>query len=613
MKSLITLLDSLIAECGEICSVDTTMDLQTVHRRFEHYGLPFLTVDLPTYEGSLLMALSQGEVTPDLFVLFKKRLKTPVFLGGFVDMVFDRVTGKVLDTASPDAIRCLRQITSLFKKIELECSDLITQQAFDRYVECDREVREIDDRIRSDSDELLRAELKSFERIASIAFSTVFRRVDVAVRDFSLRPKHGPGATADGLFANAKYLGRTWSDRCEAVFPYWYYSTIGDYDTDTYSSVDFLEPGAEIPVKVIAVPKTQVTPRIIAEEPAFMQYLQQGVGSQLNTEINRSFLYDFISTEYQLPNQLLAYEGSLQGDLATLDLSEASDRVPLVLVESLFRHFPHLYDAVMACRSTTALVPGHGIIPLAKFASMGSALCFPVETMTFFVICLMGWEKANNTRITSADDISRLKGQVRVYGDDIIVPTDTAGDVIKTLESFGSKVNMNKSFWTGRFRESCGKEYFDGHDVSIVRFRREFPLSRRNVPELVSLVSFRNQLYFAGYWSTVRELDEFVSELIPFPAVGESSEVLGRHTFLPVSGERIGGRYQIPLVKGAVVKHRFRSSQIEDQAALMKCLGFKEAGDPYGPLNPLETEVDHLLVGGRPYASSINVRWSRAV
>ena len=607
VKSLITLLDDVIAECGDICSVDTTMDIKTIHRRFEGDGLRFLTVTLPTFESSLLSSLAKGAVVPDSFLDFKKRLKTPVFLGGFLDMVFDRVTGVILDMPNPDAIRAMRQISSLFKKIELDCSPSIVQAAFDRYVECDREVKEFDSGIREGT-----IDVSDFRRLSQLAFSSVFRRVDVAVRDLSLKPKHGPGATADKKFANAKFEVDTWSDRCESVFPLWWYASTGNYSTELYSSVHFLEPGAEIPVKVIAVPKTQVTPRIIAEEPAFMQYLQQGVAASLNTEINRTFLYDFISTEYQEPNQLLAREGSLSGDLATLDLSEASDRVPLALVETLFYGFPHLLDAVLACRSTTASVEGHGNLSLSKFASMGSALCFPVETMVFFIICLMGYERANNTRLSSVSEISRLQGQVRVYGDDIIVPTDIAGDVITVLESFGSKVNMSKSFWTGKFRESCGKEYYDGHDVSIVRFRRELPLSRHNVSELVSLVSFRNQMYFAGYWSTVRGLDELISEFIPFPAVSESSEVLGRRSFLPIMGARIGGRYQIPLVKGAVVKHKFRSSQIGGSAALMKCLGFKEAGDPYGPLNPILTEVDHLMVGGRPYASSINVRWARA-
>jgi hypothetical protein len=607
MKSLVTLLDSIIAESGDICSVDTLMDIKTVHKRFTDKGLAFLTRDLPTYEAGLLTSLASGYVVPDAFPLWKKHKRSPVFLGGFMDLIFDRETGLVLDIPSSDAIRCVRQISLLYKKIELECSPSITAMAFDRYVECDRGVKEFDDGIRNGS-----IPTDDFSRLASLVFSSVFRKADLAIRDFLLVPKHGPGATADGKVANAKFLFDTWSDRCEAVFPFWWYAGFGQYSTERYSQVNFLEPGSEMPVKVIAVPKTQDTPRIIAMEPSYVQYLQQGVNTAIKQAIDNSMLYDFISTEYQEPNQLLAHVGSLDGSLATLDLSEASDRVPLALVEKLFAGHPHLLDAVLATRSTQALVPGHGVIPLAKFASMGSALCFPVEVMVFFILILIGYERANDTRISSLSALRRLSGQVRAYGDDLIVPTGIAVSVVEALELFGFKVNTSKSFWTGKFRESCGKEFYGGDDVSIVRFRRELPLSRKNVSEMVSLVSFRNQLYKAGYWRTVKELDEEIESLIPFPAVSDRSEVLGRHSFLPISGERVGGRYQRPLVRGAVVKFRRRSSQINDEAALMKCLSFREAGDPYGPLNPLETEPDHLLMGGRPNASSINIRWAPA-
>jgi hypothetical protein len=338
-----------------------------------------------------------------------------------------------------------------------------------------------------------------------------------------------------------------------------------------------------------------------------VQYLQQGVAGAIKQEVDKSFLYDFISTEFQEPNQLLAREGSITGALATLDLSEASDRISWSLVEELVRPYPDLYDAVAATRSTRADVPGHGIITLAKYASMGSALCFPIETMVFFIVCLEGIQDAYGIRFASWNDIKSFRGRVRVYGDDIIVPADAAIHVQNALVRYGFKVNRNKSFWTGKFRESCGKEYYDGHDVSVVKMRRLVPTSREHVSELVSLVAFRNLAYKAGLWKTVRYVDSLIEAIIPFPAVSDSSSILGRHTFLPVSGERVGGRYQRPLVRGATVRYKFRSSRIDDMPALMKTLGFKGSGEPYGPFNPVQTERDHLSMGGRPIASSITI------
>jgi len=620
MKSLLTLLASIVAECGDICSVDTTVDLKTIERRFENEGQRFLTVILPRFEKGLLVALSRECATPDLFPDFRSRQNLPVFLGGFMELIFDRATGAMLDIVDPSAIRSLRQICVLFKKIEIECTDEVTRLAFDKYVETDRELFNINENLRNYSDfarstdEIsvsnsdIGAYAEAFLRLSRLCYSHVWYGVDNAIASMSIVPKHGPGATADKKVANAKFVFDTWSDLTESVFPYWWYCTTRGYSLDDFDQVNFLPPGGEFPSRVIAVPKTQETPRIIAVEPTYVQYLQQGLASAINSEVDRSFLYDFISTEYQEPNQRLAYVGSLDGSLATLDLSEASDRIPWSLVYGMVSGYPDLRDALYVTRTAQANVPGHGVITLEKYASMGSALCFPIETMVFFAIALVGIERAYNTTFKSWKDIISLKDQVRIYGDDIIVPADTATYVRDALGALGSKVNSHKSFWTGKFRESCGKEYFNGHDVSVVKFRRELPLSRKHVEEMVSLVSFRNQLYKAGYWKTVKELDLFIESLIPFPAVSESSSALGRHSFLPIIGERIGGRYQRPMVRAARVRYRQRKSSIDGFPALMKTLGFKsEFKNPYGPLNLLETSSDHLLMGGRPTASSITV------
>lgn len=152
MKSLVTLLATVIAECGDLCSVDTTLDIKTVERRVENEGIKFLTLLLPAYEESLLDSLRDGCVNPSSFSGFQKRGVTPVFLGGFMDLIFDRASGKilthdqyedsVLEAGIAEAIRSIRQITLLFKKVELECSPEITAKAFGDYVSTDEEVKE---------------------------------------------------------------------------------------------------------------------------------------------------------------------------------------------------------------------------------------------------------------------------------------------------------------------------------------------------------------------------------------------------------------------------------------------------------------------------------------
>lgn len=55
MKShFVALLERLIRESGEICSVDTTRDIETVTRRVGDQGLSFLTITLPAFESDFI-------------------------------------------------------------------------------------------------------------------------------------------------------------------------------------------------------------------------------------------------------------------------------------------------------------------------------------------------------------------------------------------------------------------------------------------------------------------------------------------------------------------------------------------------------------------------------
>lgn len=439
--------------------------------------------------------------------------------------------------------------------------------------------------------------------MAQTLFGDVFQNLELASLRDEFIPKHGPGATADRLKGNLKWDQREWPLRLEAAFPF------GDYVLPSWrfnlllDDVDFLEPGAERPVRVITVPKTFKTPRIIAIEPTCMQYAQQAILGTLVPGLERdSFLSPFVGFTYQTPNQRMAREGSLNGGLATLDLSEASDRVlNQHVIDLIGPRYPYFSKAVQACRSTKADVPGHGVIRLAKFASMGSALCFPFEEMVFLTIIFTSIEASLSTRFTRKD-IKRFVGKVRVYGDDIVVPVEHVQCVIAGLESFGMKVNGDKSFWTGSFRESCGKEYYAGTDVSIVRARKSLPRSRRQVPEVIATVEMRNQFFSAGLYSTVAALDEIIEKVLPhFPVVESTSPGLGKWSNEPVKAQKHHSRLQKPLVRAYVVKSKPPRSRASGEGSLMKW--FTKHGDL-----PI-ADVDHLEHAGRPQKSYLKLRW----
>jgi hypothetical protein len=561
-----------------------------------------LTITLPTFGKAFEKALDQGYVDRSLFTGFQRKGELPRFLGGFLDLVFDRSTGVLLKCPAIDAILAIRQLTLMFGKILLECSDARVAGAMKGYIECESDIRNSDSARASET-------MDAFRRISSLLYASAFTEVDRKVYHCEATPKHGPGATADRLRGNGKYRQATWTSRLEKIFP------SGEYLLPNWSyynqleNVEYLEPEAEIPVRVISVPKTLKTPRIIGIEPTAMQYMQQALLPEFLVALtekhrrvsDRLGLEHFLGFDDQTPNQRMACEGSLFGDLATLDLSEASDRVSNQLVREMLRNHKHLQHAVDACRSRKADVPGYGVKRLAKFASMGSALTFPMEAMVFLTIVFIGIEKGLNHQLT-AKDVKSFRRRVRIYGDDIIIPVEYVPSVVASLELFGAKVNRSKSFWNGKFRESCGKEYYEGEDISIVRVRTVLPTRRQDAQEVISTVSLRNQLYWAGCWRTVKWLDTLLEGVIRhYPMVGVSSPILGRESVLGYETQRIHGTLHSPLVKGYVVSARIPNDPLDDTGALLKFF-LKRGQLP-------SADRLHLERSGRPLAVDIKLGW----
>jgi hypothetical protein len=603
MKSLLRLWNELANESASRCCTSATHDIKTVMARTEHEGLSFLTITLPEFGKAVEKCLDQKQVCPHQFEGFKVNHRTggllPLFLGGYLGRVFDTHSGALLDEPCVDSILALRQLTLMFGKISMKCTSARTRKAMRGYIECEKDVREFD---RTVSPELL----ERFRLMSNMLYSRVFSEVDHKIYNLELLPKHGPGVTADGLLGNQKFNQRTWTSRLESVLPAGEYLLPNWRYLDQFAEIDILEPDAETPVKVVSVPKTLKAPRIIGIEPTAMQYAQQAILPEILHGLGQdNNLVHMLGFSDQTPNQEMARDGSTNGTLATLDLSEASDRVSNKLIRTMCQNWPHLDKAVQASRSEKARVPGHGIQSLTKFASMGSALCFPFEAMVFLTVVLLGIEQSRNAPL-SLREINTLKDTVRIYGDDIIVPVDHVESVVGLLNAFGARVNQHKSFWNGKFRESCGREFYAGSDVSIVRVRHLLPTRRSDATGVISMVSLRNQLYHAGYWKTCQWLDDKIRNLIRhFPVVLPTSPVLGRHSFLGYESRGLDEFLHSPFVKGYVVSARIPSNKLDGPGALLKFL-LKRGGMP-------SVDSNHLERSGRPVAVNIKLRKASAV
>ena len=521
MKSLLTLHIATLRSAAQICSIGIALDVDYIKLRWEEEGDSFLTITLPKFAKTLERALDTGFWPAQEPLGFKRIRGLPTFMSGFLSRIFHK-NGTLLDDPDTDCIWAVRQVCYLSHKIGRECTPERVQAAFDQFVRTDRELLGLPGRLDP-------ARLKKFRTISQKLFGDLFSSLETKVANFDLIPKHGPGAVAESISQKEKRNYDYWTERLEQVFPQWRYTSNSVYPATMATPVPF---DTELPVRVITVPKTQSTPRIISIEPSTVQYAQQGLKREIYEGIGRSTLEKVLGFQDQSRNQNLAQKASVDHSMATLDLSEASDRVHWFLVKVMLERWPHLWDFVWATRSHRAQIPGEGVIPLQKFASMGSALTFPFEAMIFTILSVCGIESSRNSRLSVRD----LPGLLSVYGDDIVIPIDTVDCVVDWLEHFGAKVNQAKSFWSGSFRESCGSEYYNGTDVSVVRIRHELPSSRSDATEIAALVDLRNRSYLAGLWVLVADIDEELESLIRLP----KTKVTPEDTDATIKHESVG-------------------------------------------------------------------------
>jgi hypothetical protein len=485
------------------------------------------------------------------------------------------------------AIRAVRQLTLIFKKIERDTTDARRKAAEDAYLNCEADLEAVEN-------ELSVLQRQSFATSFAWLYSGVLNDLTRLIERQEVTPKHGPGSTQDKLLGNRKWLFPTWTERLEYLFPYARFCTHTWQKNSDYRT-SFLPPEHEPPVEVVFVPKTQKSPRVIAMEPTHMQYVQQALMSSLVPLLERSHIGPSQGFTDQVPNRVKARIGSITGQYGTIDLSEASDRVLASLVKQALEPWPIAQEAIMSSRSLSSRLPSGKVIPLRKFASMGSALCFPMEVMVFSAIIFTALREAGGYSTAQALK-AFAAGEVRVYGDDIIVPVDSVSIVEEYLETYGLRVNRSKSFSLGKFRESCGGDYYDGIEITPVRVRRDLPSDRNHVEEIVSTCATANLLSDAGYDRASEYLHSVCEELVPlYPDVPRESDLLGRWSYDPrPSGYSL--TKHCPTIRGYAPYAVSPKSPISGVRALFKAL----SGNWSDPLHK-----DHMTHGGRPLSRTL--------
>lgn len=333
----------------------------------------------------------------------------------------------------------------------------------------------------------------------------LLRRVLCNFDPWDIVPRHGPGAVSTGEKQWEKMEFKRFFAQLDSVFSYADYFFVGtSHIVDEYATLQGLQDGLVPQAKVCLVPKDSRGPRLISCEPLEIQWIQQGLHRSLVSHIEHHPLTrGSVWFTDQTPNREAARKGSISGELATLDLKEASDRVSLALVKELFPE--HLIPALMASRSEATRLPDGRLLKLKKFAPMGSALCFPVMALTIWAIIAARFIRRYGYTP------SRVGDSILVFGDDVIVPTAQAADAIDALESVGLLVNRSKSFLTGHFKESCGLDAFYGEEVQPVRIKTVWT-SYRSASSYASWIEYSNALFRRGYVRTARLIADWIIE-----------------------------------------------------------------------------------------------------
>ena len=295
-------------------------------------------------------------------------------------------------------------------------------------------------------------------------------------------------------------------------------------------------PHFQVGNKVVTVPKDASTNRVIAIEPGINLWFQKSIGDMLMKKL----LWVGVDLRDQSVNQLLARQGSITGDLATVDLRSASDSIALSVVRELLP--PKWFSVLDSCRSHFGSLNAEQV-RWEKFSSMGNGFTFPLQSLIFYAV-----SKCCAEFVDSQETVS-------VYGDDVIIPTSAFGLFSQMMDFYGFRVNMKKTYVSSSFRESCGAHWFEGFDVKPLYLKDKVS----SIPAVYRLANAVRRL--AHRWNNKTSCDanlrstfEFLVNSVPRPFRLRIPEGLGDGGFISNFDEATPSRAK-HQIEGFVVKH----------------------------------------------------------
>lgn len=257
------------------------------------------------------------------------------------------------------------------------------------------------------------------------------------------------------------------------------------------------------------------------------QFFQLGTGDVIAERLRNMANIDL--TNQADCHRLLAKFASRHPDvLDTIDWSEASDRLWISLCDAVLPR--DWLEWLKTIRDEVAVYKGK-TLTLPMIGTMGNGFTFPLQTLLFWSI-LSG--------IARTDGHDELV--ISSYGDDGIIPHGMFPSVERFASLVGWKINADKSFTSGCFRESCGMDAIHGEGVRPCQ-----PARPDVVSGLVSVQAFVHVVY-NGLLESIQgrcatpNLDRWVEQV-------HSELSLGKiHVVPPFYGDNAGIKVKNPLL-----------------------------------------------------------------
>jgi len=417
-------------------------DFLYLSTRMAHEGEKFSLMALPGLGKAIEKALIREEpLKVPLGWNLRKETRLPLFLNHLFKRVF-REDGMPINDGTQDPTACLllRQLCLLYSKVERPVEEAARKAAMEQFTErvisCSVSIPDTD-------------VIKHAQRLLHHFFAADMPEI-TALKDFEKNPwgRHGPGAVADKSSAGEKWDFTTWPGLSKKLF------LLNGRDERDFPSLPH-----QPPARCVDVPKDFRGPRIICIEPKENQFAQQGLMVLLYRLMHKHKLtkrsINFWDTAQ---SQELCY----RHDVCTIDLKDASDYLSIGLARKLLPRW--VFRLITRYRTRQIHVNGAVIVPQC-LATMGSALCFPLQTLIYWALAqstiTVGWKY--NRRL--------IRTPVRVFGDDIIVPSWAGPNLIGTLSGVGLHVNQDKTCLRTLVKESCGEWVYSDISQILIKVR----------------------------------------------------------------------------------------------------------------------------------------------